>query len=257
MEFCNVEISINRKVNDPAIFYFEPYVVTSPDVFTRSAWSPALYHDNYRAEKNFKLAYVGALDFDHGMTLSDAIRRFKPFWHLIGTTRNHRRWKEGKRPCDRFRVIFKFERPIDDLAIYRHNMSFITWRNSADPACKDGARFFFPCREIVSINFTGKLAPVRPLPPIMKNNDEILIRQRAKYEWYRQNSRFPKWIKEIIQCGAPAGERNVTAFKMGIYLGKMGFAEAQIYELLAPTFIKEDFNAKELKRAIKQGYQRK
>ena len=131
---------------------------------TKHCWSPIIIKGGHRLEKNFLGSYICALDFDAPYTpLACAIEEFKDFSHIIATTKSHQKPKNGV-VCDRYRVVLWWERLITDLAEYKFNLSKQIDNYYSDKACKDGARFFFPCVDIVSSNGNGKLVPVQPLP---------------------------------------------------------------------------------------------
>jgi hypothetical protein len=160
------------------------------------AWSPSelvpaefvLVGDKYklapgkgRQKSAFLRSEICALDFDKNLTLEEAKAKFAGYKHIIATSRNHQKEKvrtdrEGKitsvePPCDRFRVVFFFERPIvatenppkGQQADYDYEriMTYVmTLYSETDKSCKDGSRFFYPCKEIVSVNADGELYPV-------------------------------------------------------------------------------------------------
>ena len=60
-------------------------------------WSPIIWKDGYRAKKNFTSARLLVLDFDDGnLTLEQAIEKFEPYIHIIGTTKSHQIEKAPK-----------------------------------------------------------------------------------------------------------------------------------------------------------------
>jgi hypothetical protein len=131
---------------------------------TKHCWSPIIIKGGHRLEKNFLGSHICALDFDAPYTPLDcAIEEFKDFSHIIATTKSHQKPKNGV-VCDRYRVVLWWERLITDLAEYKFNLSKQIDNYYSDKACKDGARFFFPCVDIVSSNGNGKLVPVDALP---------------------------------------------------------------------------------------------
>ncbi len=129
----------------------------------RTIWSPIKYREGIRLESHFLGAMVCALDFDGPDTpLSWARETFKDYDVIIGTTKSHQKPKNGI-TCDRYRVLLWFKEPITELALYKHNMGLLINKHGADKACKDGARFFFPCVEIVE-SHGGAMLDIMPLP---------------------------------------------------------------------------------------------
>jgi hypothetical protein len=139
------------------------------EVICHSAWAPALYQGGFRLEKQWVNCSVAALDFDNGTTLEEAYEIFRDFAHVIATTKSH-----GIKG-DRFRVILFFEKTISNLELYKYNMRVLTDKYGADKACKDGARFFYPCKELVSV-MPGAYLPVLPLPIASKPVKRTSIR---------------------------------------------------------------------------------
>lgn len=122
---------------------------------TKYVWSPCIWKDGRRSQQNFIAARFCVLDFDDGeMTLAEAKNIFCDCVHIIGTTKSHQKVKNNI-VCDRFRVLFVFAHPIEDLRLYRWNMHKYMRNYPCDKSCKDGARFFYPCQEIVSISSEG------------------------------------------------------------------------------------------------------
>ena len=166
---------------------------------TKHVWSPNVFRGGHRLEKNFIASYVCALDFDAPYTPLDcAIAEFKDYSHIIGTTKSHQKDKNGI-VCDRYRVVLWWDNPITDLAIYKHNMALQTHNLYADKACKDGARFFFPCIDIVSSNGNGKLVKVET--PDIAAQKEVIHRARQSPSFFG-----------ISKTPAPPGTRNNAVF---------------------------------------------
>ena len=161
---------------------------------TKYVWSPIKFDGGIRLEKHFLGTIFCALDFDSpATTLEWALETFKEHTHIIGTTKSHQKEKNGI-TCDRFRVVLMFEDLVTDLPLYKYNMEKMILKHKADRACKDGARFFYPCKEIVSIQ-NGVLVKVEPLPVV----DKVAQPQKtSKYSF----------------LGKPAseGKRNRTTF---------------------------------------------
>jgi hypothetical protein len=139
----------------------------------KSVWAPAIYKGGIRLEKMWLNCAIAALDFDDGMSLETALETFKDYAHIIATTKSH-----GIKG-DRFRVILFFELPISNLELYKHNMKILTDKFGADKACKDGARFFYPCKDSVSVRNGAKL-PVLPLPIVSKMPVRTSIRNLGR-----------------------------------------------------------------------------
>ena len=163
----------------------------------RTIWSPIKYREGIRLESHFLGAMVCALDFDGPDTpLSWARETFKDYDVIIGTTKSHQKQKNGI-VCDRYRVLLWFKEPITELALYKHNMVLLINKHGADKSCKDGARFFFPCVEIVE-SHGGAMLDIKPLP--------VAVEKRIT-----RYGLSPK-IKTQIDT-AQEGKRNITCFR--------------------------------------------
>lgn len=129
-----------------------------PDLICKQTYSLIQFKDLYRKQSNFKSSQVVALDIDGGLTLYDAIERLKKLEvrAIVGLTRSHGKQKNGKAPCDRFRILIELSRLVTDLGEYRATIEGMRELfPESDPAPKDGARYFFPCTEIAFTQWTG------------------------------------------------------------------------------------------------------
>jgi len=108
-------------------------------------WSPIRWRFGVRKALKFQGASLCVFDFDEGVSLEEAKENiFADCQYAIATTKSHQKGKDGKPPCDRFRVCIPFEREITSLDDYKFTMKRLADRYGADPACVDGARFFWP-----------------------------------------------------------------------------------------------------------------
>jgi len=166
---------------------------------TKHCWSPIIIKGGHRLEKNFLGSYICALDFDAPYTpLACAIEEFKDFSHIIATTKSHQKPKNGV-VCDRYRVVLWWERLITDLAEYKFNLAKQIDNYYSDKQCKDGARFFFPCVDIVSSNGNGKVIEVVKPPALDVAPKKVFTRYGLS------------GIKKDIKI-PNSGSRNTTCF---------------------------------------------
>lgn len=127
------------------------------------AWSPSIYKNNYRENKNFVGSDIVALDFDNGMAIEEAAQVFNEYEHIIGPSRSHRKSKDGV-IADRFRVILFLDRTVTDFKEYRQTVYDLMQKYpDADPACKDPARMFYPCTAIFCAGSGKKITPSKPI----------------------------------------------------------------------------------------------
>jgi len=214
------------------------------------AWSPIIWANGRRNGVNFHVAYFAVLDFDApGYTLLQCKNDFCDMMHSIGTTKSHQKEKNGV-ICDRFRLVVLFEEPITDLQLYRHNLRQLADQYEADIACVDGARFFYPCKEIVSLSDEGFTLEIKPLP-VKHHSDEHLNSHSII------NDRIvPDRVRHYLKHGIRPGGRNDGCFIIGIELFKHGFNQAEMLNIVKNSAIQpiDDFKLEELQRALLNGY---
>lgn len=182
---------------------------------TSKVWCPCSLSKGVRLESGFIASAICALDFDTPHTTIEwAISEFYKYEHIIGTTKSHQKEKNGV-TCDRFRVILFWDKLITNLAEYKHNMRLMITRYGADAACSDGARFFYPCQEIVASD-NGAMVHAEPLPvaPVMQ--------ERRK-----------KSSRSIHQdVPAPEGKRNIATFAAACQMLRQHLDSGTIFDRL-------------------------
>jgi hypothetical protein len=185
------------------------------------AWSPAVWKDGVRGKHNFLRADWYALDFDSGdLLLEDACNLWCDMVHIIGTTKSHQINKGGL-IADRFRVVVKLEKTITSLNHYEYFMGEILKRVlEADKACLDGARYFWPCKEIVSLSSEGY---VEEVPEVFERElNKKQNRITAKDLGYTASGILNPWAKAQLERDIPVGERTVTCHRIAKDLLKIG-----------------------------------
>ncbi len=191
-------------------------------------WSPCVWRDGVRKQDNFLRADWCVLDVDSPeMTLEDACRRFCDMQHIIGTTKSHQKAK-GAVTCDRYRVLLRFERPILRLADYRFTMRKIVKRYPVDQQPKDGARFFFPCTQIVQGAADGYGEDVFDAPAGFDDPNAM----PRKYAAAGTVTPFARWALSAI---VPTGERNTTWYRASKDLTKTGKDPMEILGLIVDS----------------------
>jgi hypothetical protein len=137
--------------------HVEPDIAGLAEVISQSMWAPGLFRGDIRANANLESVALLTLDFDSGLQLDRALEIFSGYRHIIGTSKSHGIEKNGV-VCDRFRVVLFLEAPATTDAAFKEYWfaAFSKWPEM-DKACKDSARFFFPCTQIVSVNEDGAL----------------------------------------------------------------------------------------------------
>jgi hypothetical protein len=215
------------------------------NVMTTHAISPIIWRNGERLKKNFVSCDWLALDFDDHVSLQDMISRLAQFAHVIATTRNHQRAKKGI-IADRFRVFIPFSVSITSREHYEQNMRIYARKVKSDPSCSDGARFFFPCLDIVSFKLDGKRAKVYDYTEDQPQNT-------ARHNHTRIN--IPKYIRDFIIWGITFGSgRNSSFYSSARKLTEMGFSEKEVINLLKDANIdRTDWKQGEELIAIQQG----
>lgn len=179
----------------------------------KHVWAPSLFDGGRRLKASFQSSEVFALDFDTpGYSLAQAKLDWADSVHIIATSKSHGLPKDGQPACDRFRIVSIWERPITDLKEFEFNITKLINNYNADPACKDGARYFFPCEKVVSFNADGYRQPVVDIPSF-----SIVAADH---------------LKAYHQDGAAVGGRNNFLISHGGKLRNEGVSKKEIREIL-------------------------
>lgn len=217
-------------------------------------WSPCVWRGGMRLRENFLRADWAVLDFDSGeMTLAEAANTWCDMAHVIGTTKSHQVVKGDAPACDRFRVALLLERPVTQLADYEHIMRTLIGKYPADPAAKDGARFFYPCRQIVAHDADGDTLEWQPAPPVTL---DATARAKAMDAYrFERWQRLPRWLEAFLADGTLVGKgRNHTAYCAARTLTELGAAPELIRaRIMAAPIERGGLVAGEIERAIEHG----
>lgn len=193
---------------------------------TGFVWSPCIWRDGVRKQDNFLRADWCVLDVDSPeMPLAEACKRFGDMVHIIGTTKSHLKDKGGV-VCDRYRVMLLFERAITNLRDYRYTMSRVVRRYPVDQQPKDGARFFFPCTEIIQSSAEGYVEECLEAPETFEHPDQ------GWYEAYAEAGTLPPFARWALTSIIPVGERNTTFFRASKDLTKTGIKRTEIVQMI-------------------------
>lgn len=112
-------------------------------ILNSKALSAQQFKDGHRNIKNcMGVQNTIWLDFDDGLTLEQAQKKFKDYWYVIYTSMNHQKAKHGV-VCDRFRVVLKTKEPLpSDKEKYEAVMDKIIGEVGADRNCHDISRYY-------------------------------------------------------------------------------------------------------------------
>lgn len=259
---------INQPKFDRPYFYGKGFLAKELDfkllgsVITNRVWSGCTWRGGIRSERNFISSDYMVLDFDNGYALEQAINDFCDCAHIIGTTKSHGQQKNGV-ICDRFRLVIPWNRRITDLRTYRYNMARLVRRYEADRACIDGARFFWPCLEIVSAEYDlegGFLIEVHEPPedfePKLDPDDYVRLIQHKRN--VVEATGLQGWLKDFLERGITVkGSRNLSCYAAAIELYELGYSREDIVKkLVNAPFPRDDFHDREIMASISSAEKR-
>jgi hypothetical protein len=173
---------------------------------------------------------------------------------IIATTKSHQIPKNNHPPADRFRIITRWSRRIENLEEYRYNMQKILKNNEPfDGTCVDGARPFYPCTRIVYANFKGYPQPVHQVIRTEKN-----LYANANRFFSDKPNRIPNHVNDFIQKGIVFGEgRNISVFVSALELLKCNVDPEKVLELLhGSPFDRREFSSNEIDSAYGSAFKR-
>lgn len=207
-------------------------------IICKKTWSPCLFKDGKRTERNFVAANFAALDFDSPETpLADIHRRICDMTHILGTTKSHQKEKNGV-ICDRFRLLLKFEKPIENIFTYRKTMKKLIDHYGSDKACVDGARFFWPCKEILSIEECGYLQEVYDSS---QDENKIIIEEKQRKIDNDKNNLISSYTLNIInnglrfvpkKTGEKDNSKSCILFRAALELARKNWPQEKIETIL-------------------------
>ncbi len=220
---------------------------------TKVVWSPSIFWGGNRLEANFAFSDFMALDFDSGPTIRDISEAFRDMSYLIATTRSHNVEKKGV-IAERFRLVVPWERRITDLNTFRASITYYMDRYGADQACKDGARFFWPCVEIISKQDPDpdlELATITPYvgPQKYEHRNDPITGERI----------LPNHIQAFLIHGKNFGVgRNISCFITAKELCDGGVSEDDAISIISNApFDRDGFPDREIISAVKSAYKGK
>ncbi|MGJ0430885.1 PriCT-2 domain-containing protein [Methylobacter sp.] len=135
VEFCS-EPSIVKNKNDarlitPVEFYGKEDAELTDDGFVR------------RCSNNVKNWTMLPIDVDKDMTIREALLKFKDHEYVLYTSFNHQLQKGDEPPCDRFRMFFLLEQPIDNHEFKIRRQSLKQFIEFLDPTSLSVSRAFY------------------------------------------------------------------------------------------------------------------
>ncbi len=226
---------------------------TFKSMITTLAWSPILWHGGVRKEKNFDKAYFAVIDIDNGMSLKEAINeKFADFDCIIGTTKSH-----GIKG-DRFRVIFRLDKPIIDVNVWRATHEGLIEMSGADKSCKDGARWYYPCKQIVhdAMDRQGITVGHSNVNKENKAQQQSGFTQKKPSTGSANIKYFLDYIRKPIEKGDPRG-RNDGTYRFGLECVKFGIPfETALTISLNSGIVAQDFQKYHIERQLRHAYKK-
>lgn len=195
-------------------------------LISTESWAPGVFEARKRLIANLSRIDLLVLDVDAGCTLEAARETFRDYKHIIATSRNHQKEKNGV-VCDRFRVVLFLS---ESLVLDRDFKA--TWQRAKklwpyiDDACKDSSRFFYPSSGVVSIGRDGRtfavnVAPITEEPPrVVPTNTGGL-----------KGELFKRTLKFFLEGAAP-GTRHVALRDACLNMKEQGYDASDAIEKL-------------------------
>lgn len=222
-------------------------------LITQFACSNCLWSHGRRNKNHFVGADWMGLDFDDGLKLSDSLAIFEKYTHIIGITKSHGLAKKGK-ITDRFRVFLKFEKSCFNLKDYEYTVKKWVHKYGADKVCFDAARFFWPCREIVSINENGLKIPILNSSNAEIRKQTYINRKKAAIDHYKGSKDIPPWIMNVFRFGCAMGRRNMISYGIAKDLLRIGFSDTEVVQMISrsaiPSCGDDSFDLKEIENTV-------
>lgn len=204
-------------------------IVTQP-------WSPSRFENGHRHESNFLGSSVVALDFDEGVSLTWAVEKFSRLRHIIATTKSHGIPKGKKPACDRFRVVLFLPHLYSYLPLYKSVLAAYVELLGADEQVKDGARFFWPSKDIISVKegfSCPELKPKKQAPkaaPAKIQPHRIDTRSEPRAESGREPTTKAGCRAWLAGAGFDEGRRNRSCWQAACDLFEGGWDEGRVRE---------------------------
>ncbi len=190
-------------------------------------WAPGLFSERRRRISNFLKTELFVLDIDDGCSLDEARELFKEYKHIIATSRNHQKEKNGV-TTDRFRVVLFIDGCITNDAAFKSTFTAVQrqWP-FIDPSCKDSSRFYYRCIELSNVNATGRLIQPVAAPPVASQPDNRLpaIERDIKGELWKSTLSF-------LQFGAGPGQWHHEMFKAVSNMKEQGYSVTETMEMI-------------------------
>jgi hypothetical protein len=201
--FMSIKISIITNINQARTIELENFADLQ-DIILKDDWSPYTFANGRRITADFIGGDVFAIDIDNGMSLADAEAKVRELnlKAIIATSKSHGVEKRGV-VADRYRIVFALSRPL--ATVEGVKACFFGLREhfpTLDEACKDGARYFYPCTTVTFANLEGVPFQVpTSVPALTHSAPSSVVNDGKVYPLSEKTLNF-------IKMGAKEGERN-------------------------------------------------
>ena len=221
-------------------------------IITTKVWSAFTWENGKRCGAGFVRASGIVLDVDDGPSITETIDRLSAerVAYLIGTTKSHGIEKGDKPPCDRYRVLIPIAADdpyAADSFQVRQNIMRLIGLYKSDPAAKDLARKWMPCRRVVACEMTR--TPYR-----LKEFQAVETR---KIEG--RNFMLPRWLAAKIEEPI-ASNRNHAIHSLACAMFEY---TTRSYEQVESMFMhnvkiigRESFSDTEIRQAVRSAYRK-
>ncbi len=193
---------------------------------TRSVWSPIHWKTDKREGCGFVHADFGALDCDGTYPLEQACKDWCDTNSIIVTT------KSDTPQSRRYRIIFPWSQRITNIDLFMYNQSLLVERYNFDIQCTDGARLYWPGKDVVQIVSDGEPQPIQPLPEDYSRIEEKDAATMARYAAMSDAGVFPHKVGIWLKGYEVEGERNTSCYLTGKYLTFWGMDPEKIIALV-------------------------
>lgn len=190
--------------------------------------SPIVWSYGVRKQLNFIYSDFAVIDVDDDskLNLRAAVEYFKPYVHIIGTTKSHQQLK-GNKVSDRYRVFVLMERRITHLNDYKAICMNQAMLCGGDLQAGGGAMHFMPLKEIINVVDEGRKLP-----------NEVFIRKPSAERKFHSDATggvthvIPSYIQRWLDGDVHEGQRNLCVFKAACGLRKRGFSHDEILNVV-------------------------
>ncbi len=227
-----------------------------------SLFSPAKFKPAHRLKENVTELSLLVLDYDHGITIDEALMMWQPLQVklLLYTTHSHQRITDDHPQAeDRFRIIIPLKEPIPaDEYPGLFQWATIVSAGKCDASCKDASRMhYFPAKASKNAPFefrhlAGELLDWRAIALSDKTTQPATKKAiQSRYAGAALNGEVSRVLS------APQGERNNSLNKAAYYLGQLVgggmLNQAEVTEALANAALQTGLDESETKATINSG----